>query len=163
MNAISKPMTAATSRTGFVVAMRAEVTTAKGEPVWEWIIVSRWGTAGEHLSLGRTRVAAVPGKPAPIQLAPRQTALASLLRLPQLDGAPTFLLTQRLPASMSVAGDFGPAEGYVRLYGRGASLRLTAEGRCVGRAILSAWRVEATRAPWIGEFIENGVTPEGQA
>jgi len=61
-----------------------------------------------------------------------------------------------LPASMSLAGDFAPAEGYVRLHGRGTGLRLISEGRCVGRAILSAWRVDAAREPWVGEFIENG-------
>jgi len=156
MNAMSKPVPPVAPRNGFVVAMRAAVTTAKGKPTWEWIIVSRWGAAGEYLSIGRTRVAAPSGKPAPIQLAPRQTALASMLRLPPADGALTFLLTQHLPASMSVAGDFAPAEGYVRLAGHNGGLRLSIEGRCVGRAILSAWRVEAARAPWIGEFLENG-------
>ena len=58
---------------------------------------------------------------------------------------------------MSVAGDFAPSEGYVRLYGRGTGLRLFAEARCVGRAILSAWRVEAARVAWVGEFIEGKV------
>jgi len=154
-----KPLTSSTARNGFVVAMRAAITTAKGKPSWEWIIVSRWGAAGEHLSLGRTKVAA-PGKAAPIQLAPRQTALASLLRLPPADGAPTFLLAQQLPASMRLAGDFAPVEGYVRLFGRGTGLRLTAEARYVGRAILSAWRMEATRVAWIGEFIESGAAME---
>ena len=160
MNAILKPMRPGTTRNGFVVAMRAAITTAKGTPSWEWIIVSRWGAAGEHLSLGRTKVAAPPGKAAPIHLAPRQTALASLLRLPPVDGVPTFLLAQQLPASMRLAGDFAPVEGYVRLFGRGAGLRLTAEARCLGRAILSAWRLEATRAAWIGEFIESGAATE---
>ncbi|HUN39126.1 MAG TPA: hypothetical protein VMU81_02430 [Acetobacteraceae bacterium] len=153
---MSKSAPLVSPRTGFVVAMRATIVTAKGEPASEWLIVSRWGAAGEHLSIGRTKVAAPPGKPAPIQLAPKQTSLASMLRLPSApDGAPTFLFAQRLPASMSLAGDFSPAEGYVRLHGRGTGLRLMLEGRCVGRAILSAWRVEATREPWIGEFIEH--------
>ena len=157
MNAMSKSAPLASHRTGFVVAMRAAIVTLKGEPVLEWLIVSRWGAAGEHLSIGRTKVAAPPGKAAPIQLAPKQTSLASMLRLPPAaDGATTFLLAQRLPASMSLAGDFAPAEGYVRLHGRGTGLRLVSEGRCVGRAILSAWRVDAAREPWVGEFIENG-------
>jgi len=157
MNAMSKSAPLVSPRTGFVVAMRAAIVTAKGEPASEWLIVSRWGAAGEHLSIGRTKVAAPPGKPAPIQLAPKQTVLASMLRLPPAaDGAATFLLAQRLPASMSLAGDFAPAEGYARLHGRGTGLRLSLEGRCVGRAILSAWRLEATREPWVGEFIENG-------
>jgi len=160
MNAMMKPLTSSTTRNGFVVAMRAAITTAKGKASYEWIIVSRWGAAGEHLSLGRTKVAALPGKAAPIHLAPRQTALASLLRLPPADGVPTFLLAQQLPASMRLAGDFAPAEGYVRLFGRGSGLRLTAEARCVARAILSAWRLEATRAAWIGEFIESGSAME---
>src|SRR5581483_3569868 len=93
------------SRNGFVVAMRAKILTARDSPWQEWIIVSRWGSGGEHLSISRTRVSAAPGV-APIQLAPRQTALAGLLRLPA-DGVPaTFLLVQAVPGSISIAGDF---------------------------------------------------------
>lgn len=140
--------------------MRAKLTTAKGPPWHEWIIVSRWGTAGEHLSIGRTRVPALPGGTAPIQLMPHQTAMAALLRLPPASEPPIFLLAQSLPARIGVAGDFAPAEGYVRLQGRGATLRLRAEGRCVGRAIRAAWRVEAMRVAWVGEFVEGAATPD---
>lgn len=142
-------------RNGLVMAMRAKLTTSDGPACHEWIIVARWGVAGEHLSVGRTRVPVLAGKIAPIHLTPRQTALAGLLRLPPASGPSTFLFVQQPPASVSVAGDFVPAEGYVRLDGRGASPRLHAEGRFVAGAIHSAWRVEAVRAAWIGEFIEG--------
>lgn len=145
----------ASPRLGFVTAMRAKWTTTAGPPSYEWIIVSRWGAEGEHLSIGRTGVPALRGKAAPIDLTPRQTVLAELLRLPPSLRPPTFLFVQRQPTSTSVAGDFAPADGYVRLRGHGAALRLRAEGRWVTGAIRRAWRVEAVRAAWIGEFIEG--------
>jgi hypothetical protein len=55
---------------------------------------------------------------------------------------------------MRVAGAFAPTEGYLRLQGRDSKLQLQSEGRCVGRAVCPAWRVEAARVRWIGEFIE---------
>lgn len=143
---------------GFVMGMRARLTTT-WSPAWdEWIIVSRWGEAGEHLSVGRTKIPALPGQDAPIDLTPRQTALASLLRLPFDSGPPTFLFVQRQPVSVSVAGRFASAEGYVRLHGRDARSRLRAEGRCLAGASRPAWHIEAVRVAWIGEFIE-GATP----
>jgi hypothetical protein len=145
----------AVARHGFVVAMRARVTTAKRQPWYEWIIVSRWGPEGEHLSVGRSKVPALPGKPAPIHLTPCQTALAGLPRTPPVSGPRTFVFAQQKPESLSVAGDFTPVEGYVRLHGIGAVQRLLAEGRCIAGAMRSAWRVEAVRAAWIGEFIES--------
>jgi hypothetical protein len=140
--------------------MRAKVTTAKRQPWYEWIIVSRWGAEGEHLSVGRTNVPASPGKSAPIHLMPCQTALAGLLGTPPVSGPRTFLFVQQKPPSFSVAGDFVPVEGYVRLHGLGAVPRLRAEGRCIAVAMRSAWRVEAVRAAWIGEFIESAVAAE---
>ncbi len=145
----------ATPGHGFVIAMRARLTTAKGPPRPEWIIVSRWGAAGEHLSIARTQVPVLPGKTAPIHLAPRQTALAGLLRLPPAAGPATFLFARELPAAVTLAGHFAPAEGYVRLHGGGAALRLRAEGRCTVGVTRACWRVEAVRAAWIGEFIEG--------
>jgi hypothetical protein len=157
MISVPKQSSRGSPRHGFVVAMQAKLTTAKGPPWFEWIIVSRWGVAGERLSVSRTKVRAVPGKPAPIHLMPRQTALAGLLRLPPVSGAgwATFLFFRRQPGAVSVAGDFVPAEGYVRLYGRGAALRLHAEGCCSAGAARSTWRVEAVRGSWIGDFIEG--------
>lgn len=134
--------------------MRARLTTVKGPPWREWIIVSRWGTAGEYLSVARTRVPVRPGRAAPIYLAPRQTGLAALLRLPPIHGPPTFLFARELPPAVTLAGHFARADGYAQLHGGGADLRLRAEGRCaVGTNC--AWRVEAVRAAWIGEFIEG--------
>jgi hypothetical protein len=157
---LQHPMPAAPC-TGFVMAMRAKLTTEEGSAGYEWIIVSRWGAAGEHVSLGRTKVPVLSGETAPIHLTPCETALAGLLRLPPASGPPTFLFRARRPACVSVAGAFAPARGYLRLRGHGASLRLRAEGSCAAGAIRSAWRVEAVRVAWIGEFIENaaaGVT-----
>ena len=142
--------------------MRARVTSAKRQPWYEWIIVSRWGAAGEHLSIGRTKVAAQPGKSAPIHLMPSQTALAGLLRMPPVSGPWTFLFAQQKPASLSVAGDFASVEGYARLHGAGAVPRLRAEGRCIAGAKQPAWRVDAVRAAWIGEFIESARAVEKQ-
>ena len=141
------------------MAMRAKVTTAEEPPWFEWIIVSRWGVAGEHFSIGRTRVPALSTETAPINLTPSKTALARLLPLPPALGAATFLFVQRRPASLSVAGDFAPAQGYVRLDGLGEGSRLEAEGSCVACSPRRAWRVEAERTAWIGEFIE---APGGQ-
>ena len=155
MPSIPQQPVPAAARLGFVMAMRAKRTTAEGPSWYEWIIVSRWGAQSEHLSVGLTGVPVLRGKTAPIHLTPRQTALAGLLRLPPASGPPTFLFVQRQPASVSVAGDFAPAEGYVRLDGRGAVLRLHAEGRCGAGAFRPAWRVEAVRVAWIGEFIEG--------
>ena len=41
--------------------MRAKLTTAKAPAGREWIIVSRWGDGGDHLSIARTFVAATEG------------------------------------------------------------------------------------------------------
>jgi len=105
-------------------------------------------------------MAALPGTSAPIDLMPRQTALAGLLRMAPVSGPRTFLFTQQKPICLSVAGDFAPVEGYVRLHGVGAMPRLRAEGSCIAGTPRSAWRVEAVRAAWIGEFIESACAVE---
>ena len=68
----------------------------------------------------------------------------------------TFRLAPSLPDQMTVAGVFVPAEGYVRLYGNGPTLRVRSKGQCLGPALRCAWHMEAARATWIGEFIEAG-------
>jgi len=140
---------------GFVVAMRARLTATGAAGRREWLIVSRWGADGEHLSIAWTRVAARRGGAAPIQLAPYQTALAALLRMPPSGGASSFLFAQAAPDGMRLAGRFAPVEGYARLQGQGLSLRLWAEGRCTTGPRRGAWRIEAARGAWIGEFIEQ--------
>jgi hypothetical protein len=153
MPSLAKQPSPAPFRVGFVIAMRARLTTtARGAPWYEWIIVSRWGAAGEHVSVGRTKVPVSRGRTAPIYLTPRQTALAGLLRLPSLSVPPGFLFVQQQPAAVSVAGRFAPVEGYLQLRGLDGTSRLFAEGRC---AVGPAWRVEAVRAAWVGEFIES--------
>jgi hypothetical protein len=138
---------------GFVVAMRAKLTNTPHPPCFEWVIVSRWGTGGEHLSIGWTAQPALSGE-APINLAPVKTSLA--LRPPQTaaDTPAMFILAPALPNEITVAGDFLPAEGYVHLYGRGAKLRVSLKGLCLSCPVRSYWEVEAARAAWLGEFIE---------
>jgi hypothetical protein len=133
--------------------MRAKLINAPNPPHFEWVIVCRWGPGGEHLSIGWTSQPALPGE-APINLAPVKTSLA--VRLPETaaGAAATFLLAPALPDKITVAGDFLPAEGYVRLYGDGAELRVQLKGLCLACAVRSSWEVEATRAVWLGEFIE---------
>ena len=75
-----------------------------------------------------------------------------LLRLPPAAGPPGFLFAQRQPAAVSVAGG-------VRLHGSGVGLRLRAEGRCGTGTTRPAWRVEAVRIAWIGEFIDAAAVP----
>jgi hypothetical protein len=140
---------------GFVVAMNARFTIADAPPAREWVIVSRWGSGGDYLSIARTFVAAAEGETAPIQLTPRLTVLALLLRLPPAAARPAFLFAQALPDRVSLAGTFMPAEGYVRLLGRRDTPRLHAEGRCLAQGGHSAWRVDGVRVSWFGEFIEG--------
>jgi hypothetical protein len=70
-------------------------------------------------------------------------------------GPVTFLFVKRKPETVSAAGDFAPVKGCVRLHGRGAVLRLFAEGNCLTGPMRSTWRVEAVRTAWFGEFIER--------
>jgi hypothetical protein len=125
---------------GFVVAMRAKLINAYYPDRFEWVIVSRWGTEGEHLSIGWTHEPALAGE-APLHLSPNQTSLAVL---------------PRETAAETPAGEFLPAEGYVRLYGAGLSLRVRVKGQCLSCTVPSTWQIEATRAAWLGVFIEPG-------
>ena len=72
-----------------------------------------------------------------------------------VSGQVTFEFVQRKPENVSAAGDFAPVKGCVRLLGRGAVLRLFAEGNCLAGPMRATWRVEAVRAAWFGEFIER--------
>jgi hypothetical protein len=146
---------------GFVVAMRAKLTPAEQPPWHEWIVVSRWGAAGEHLSIARTFVPALPDEMAPIRLQPRQTALALLIDEPSAASLSTFVLAPQLPSRVTVAGNFAPAAGRIRLHGRGTALRLRTARHCTGHAIQPSWRIDAMRVPWIGEFIESMASPAG--
>jgi hypothetical protein len=115
---------------GFVVAMRAKLINAPHPPCFEWVIVSRWGAGGEHLSIGWTAQPALPGE-APIHLAPCKTSLAVRPHQTAADTPATFLLAPALPNEITVAGDFVPAEGFVHLYGSGAMLRVQLKGLCL--------------------------------
>jgi hypothetical protein len=138
---------------GFVVAMRAKLLNAPNPARFEWLIVSRWGSENENLSIGWTSQPAWPGE-APINLTPNKTSLAVLPRETATDTPATFRLSPSLPGQITVAGDFVPAEGYVRLYGAGLSLRVRLNGLCLCCPVRSTWQVEASRAAWLGEFIE---------
>jgi hypothetical protein len=164
----------------FVLAMRAELATAPygsphaiGAARPEWLIVSRWGLAGECLSLSRTGVPALADDTAPANLHPRETFFG--LRVPGSANETCFLLLRHLPAEIPVAGSFLPTDGFVRLAGPMSTLRLTAAGRHAhirGRGTdgtlygdvpcppedaegATAWSIDATRRPWLGEFVER--------
>ena len=136
--------------------MRARITLgdAKG---CEWIIVSRWGADGRYLSVARSFRAAWAGESAPIDLAPVWTAVARQLRLPHASHT-CFSLQRTAPARVGMAGAFTPAEGHVRLSGDHGTLRLFTEGRYPWQDGKLAWRLTATRKPWIGEYIERVIS-----
>ena len=166
---------------GFVVAMAAEVGTAKYERPSrilrtrnEWLIVSRWGGNGEYLTLSNTRVGPDRLARAHIGLTPRSTCLGVLLSEQEQDLATTFLLVRRLPPDITVAGIFSPADGFVQLRGSVEKMRLTGSAR-YAHSIgwhksgpvcgdvpdpppnahgAAAWHVDAVRRPWDGEFVE---------
>jgi hypothetical protein len=142
------------SNCGFVVAMRAKLVGASLASLYEWMIVSRWGTDGEYLSIAWTSMPARPG-PAPFNLTPRQTAYGVRRERPSAWVPPTFQLAAWLPGDLPMAGEFVPAEGFVRLYGAGNKLRIRSEGKCVKPNLRLPWNVDATRAAWIGEFVET--------
>jgi hypothetical protein len=139
---------------GFVVAMRAKLTNTSGTPHSEWMIVSRWGLDGEYISIGWTYVSVGPGD-APIYLTPSRTALALQQQPSGVWNPTTFRLVPSLPEQLTVAGGFVPAEGYVQLYGSGQTLRMRSKGHGTEADSTSAWTIKATRAAWIGEFIEQ--------
>lgn len=139
---------------GFVIAMRARVTTLHAPPSDEWIIVSRWATYGACLSIAWTLAPARQKVAAPLDLMPRQTAWASLFQ-PQIGLCEaTFLLEGSHPQAASIGTVFVPAEGYVRLRGRAGCMRLLAEGRRGGGGEQAFFRLEAAQEPWLGEFID---------
>lgn len=132
--------------------MRARI--APGDAgAFEWIIVSRWGVQARYLSLARTFRAALAGQGAPLDLAPVWTVIARKLFLPPARHE-CFLLQARPPARVGMAGAFTPAEGHIRLSGAQHSLRVFAEGRYPAQAGAAAWRLAASRKPWMGEYWE---------
>lgn len=133
--------------------MRAKLIVTAGPPLFEWIVASRWGADGEYLSIGWTFLPAASGD-APIDLTPRRALLAVKQERAAAWAPATFVLVSALPDRMTVAGDFVPAEGYVRLYGTGSRLRVRSKGRSLDPDLRPAWRIEATRANWIGAFVE---------
>ncbi len=150
---------------GFVVAMRGRLVLTEQAPRREWLIVTRWGRAGEYLTVSRTSTPAGrrPPAAAPIGLSPEQTALAIRLPLPDWAGTHGFLFTSHPPPRIAIAGAFLRLEGHARLRASGTGLRLRAEGRCVDAEPGIAWRLDAVRAPWPGEFIDGDRTRRGEA
>jgi hypothetical protein len=157
---------------GFVVAMAADIEFAAqtdqstpGLRTAEFLIVSRWGARGEYLTVSRTGVKVGGAFMAPIGLTPRLTWFGLMLSEGREEEASLFLLLPELPNQLVVAGTFVPAEGHARLRGDASSLRLQAErrnaelpaperGALRPAPVAMAWRVEATRRFWIGEFVE---------
>jgi hypothetical protein len=170
---------------GFLMAMRARLAEApydapylQGPPSAEWLILCRWGAAGEYLTIARAGPAEGPAEaPPPMGLRPHTTFLG--LRTAGGGEGENFLLARHLPEGMTVAGTFQPGEGIARLFGPAGLLRLEAAGRSAFRRGLGeagevridvpgpslagaearAWRMEGWRAPWLGEFLAPGTTP----
>jgi hypothetical protein len=139
-------------RCGFVLAMRARISSTECDPSDEWLIVARWGAAGELLSIARTLVHAPADQPIPLGLAPRQTALA-MQRNPFADvPARRFVFAQALPMGTAVAGRFLATQGEVRLRFDGEGPSLRGEGYCDS---LGEWRLHATWVAWDDEFVQD--------
>jgi hypothetical protein len=144
-------------RRGFVLAMRAKLISAAPLPAqFEWVIVSRWGSEGEHLALGWTMLPALPGEP-PIQLVPCRTSLAHAVN-PHEAGIRTSFELASSPGENTVAGDFVPAKGHVRLFGEGSDLQMVSKGKSLRPDLHPSWQLQAVREHWFGEFIESGET-----
>jgi hypothetical protein len=166
-------------QSGFVVAMAAEIDLARYERptiilrrIRRWLVVSRLGPDGEHLTLSESGVLSNVSNDAPIGIQPTKTLLGILLS--EGEGSDcTFILASQRPDGMRLAGTFFPAEGYVHLLGPIDAMRLHAEGRHAhsrgrqeGREVRNyiadpapnsklamAWHINAMRKPWPGEFI----------
>ena len=171
---------------GFVMALRGRFSTGPygaphrlGPAQAEWLILCRWGAEGEFLTIAQAGPAeGPPDAPPPLGLRPRTTFLG--LRLAGAGEGDHFLLARYLPAGVTVAGAFQPAEGLACLHGPASALRLEAGGRSAfhrgsseaGELRLDmpdptldgveslSWRMEGWRAPWLGEFL---ATPGGSA
>lgn len=165
---------------GFVVAMAADVALAKyDEPATivrrtrRWVILSRWGSDGQHLTVSDAGpVMGVDAAP-PLGLSPLTTALGLLLSEAKAASAAEFLLVRHCPPNLRIAGQFFPADGhctvtgmatslYLAMQGRHSHSRGTLEGRPVRKDIPDppanakysmAWHITAVRRPWSGEFL----------
>jgi len=118
------------------------------------MIAARWGNDGEYLSFAWTGTPATTPM-APRNLRPSRSALAVRPDWPPSALAPDWLFRATLPEGVQVAGTFVPARGHVGVQGRGRDLRIVSEGYDLAEGQQSAWRIEAVRMPWIGEFIES--------
>jgi hypothetical protein len=142
-------------RRGFVLAMHAKLISAAPLPArFEWVIISRWGAEGENLALGWTMLPALPGEP-PTHLIPRRTSLARAVGSDYSGVRASFELASSL-GEITVAGDFVPAKGYVRLFSKGSDLEMISKGKSLRPDLHPSWQLQATRKPWFGEFIESG-------
>jgi hypothetical protein len=138
----------------------------------EWLIACRWGPDGEYLSIATAGpIIDQVGLFAPEAISPIHSLVGVLVSESQADASSTFLLTRQLPLQVELAGTFFPAEGYVLLQER-EEFRLVCEARyshscgwldgreirkdipdpAPGTAEAMAWRIEAVRHNWIGEF-----------
>jgi hypothetical protein len=169
-------------QSGFVVAMAADIDLASYERpsrivrrVRRWLIVSRLGSDGEHLTISDTGPLANAPAGAPIGLKPAHTLLGVLLSQDG-NGDCVFLLSRQRPQLLQTAGTFFPADGYARVTGCLDELHLRAQGRHAhsrGRRsgqdvrkdvpdpapdarFALAWHIHAERRPWTGEFIPPG-------
>jgi hypothetical protein len=168
---------------GFVVAMAADIgVSGYDRPnsvirrVKRWLIVSRIGHDGEHLTVSDTRISCGDCDEAPIGLNPVNSLLGVLLSQAP-NGDCVFLFSRRRPEPLKIAGTFFPAEGYARVCGPISALQLRAEGRhahsrgtrdgqevrndiadpAPNSKLAKAWHVEAVRRHWSGDFVPTTV------
>ncbi len=166
-------------QSGFVVAMAADIGVSRYDRpdgiirrVRRWLIVSRIGYDGEHLTVSDTRISCAGSAEAPLGLNPVNSLLGVLLSQAS-NGDCVFLFSRRRPEPLKIAGTFFPAEGYVRISGPISTLQLHAEGRhahsrgthdgqeirndiadpAPNSKLAKAWHVEAVRRQWSGDFV----------
>jgi hypothetical protein len=138
----------------------------------EWLVVSCWGGDANYLAVSRTGLTASAAEVAPDGLQPATTFLGILIERAPEEAESTYLIVRRLPAGVSVAGVFLPADGFCSVVRAGGTITLRAAGRLAhsighhsGKQVRKdipdpapnsefafAWHIRATQRPWIGEF-----------
>jgi hypothetical protein len=117
----------------------------------EWLILCRWGRNGRFLSVSCAGSAPLrQATCAPMSLRPRVTLVGRLAWDDARSGEACFLLTGPAPPSVSLAGRFIEAQGFLMLLRRGGRLMLAGTFRAGGCA--TARRLEARQHSWPGEY-----------
>jgi len=118
------------------------------------LVVARWGSDGEYLSIGHAG-RAEPSERPPIGLSPSWTCFGTLE--PRRSGRttlPRFRLQALLPLRVELAGIFVPASGVALFADQRDVLRMSLFASVGGDS--RSLRMDAVRNPWIGEAIDRG-------